>query len=377
MADLLNAPPGNEVWKVGDQWYVMYDTPDLADGPPVPLVWKINEGEQLDSAFGPDAVAKPDRTLTEEQFIATGAIEHGEYDELANMTEHPTRTLEANFENEAKIRPWLRSPEVLRLITAALYEGRQLTDAELKTTQWFQSRTAAERQWAILRESHPKQAAELKEDNERRVRNSLRAAGIDNASEELVGAIAAKLTNGKWSESKVKEQILAVTDPYSGIEIAPWLQEIMGKNDPELDQTRDGEDSVRDIYSNVLGGYVRPDDATVEREAGKLRNDPDAATNLRETLQKQLWGLFPEYDGRDVTFDQIAQPWKTRMANAWGQTVADDDPVLYNLIKWNDAQKADTYLRTEGLERGIGSVVQSAVKDLHDQTGGGVRRSVI
>ena len=131
---------------------------------------------------------------------------------------------------------------------------------------------------------------------------------------------------GNWSSSYYQNQLKAVSDPASGIQIDEMVQTAIGE-DP-LDTTQKYEDVVRKAAVQWLGpGFGGWDDALVEEWAGKLRNDPDAIHALEESLKDQKQGLFSGYD-REMSYNAIVSPWREFMRNQWGTTPDEDYPLI-------------------------------------------------
>lgn len=108
------------------------------------------------------------------------------------------------------------------------------------------------------------------------------------------------------------------------------------------------------------------------REWGRRIKTSEAERLLFEdTLRGQRLALFPEYDNPDLTYDDIASPWRQTATSAWGQSIDESDPFFLKLVRTNDAVQADQMLRAEGMRRGIGAVVNRAVSDAASEFGGG------
>ncbi len=348
---VLNGLPDMEVWMVDGQAYLVTYVP----GTDIPLAWTISDAE-LTAAFGPGQPHKFDRTISGATFNAVGAIIKGDRAELANPTEDPYLAWENSVTKQAAVRPWLLDEEVLTLIAEGVFEGREISLAEFQQTNWWQSRTEGERAWAELVLSDPKTAQQRMDSNKLVIADFMRQAGILEPPEELVDLLTTQFTTGVWSEVQWQMQVRALSDPYSDVAYEPEVQDILNTG-LEVDTTREGELNVRDEALRWLGPvYGRWSDTQIAKWAGKIRNDPDAMTELQEELGRQRLAMFPEHANASLTYEDIASPWRNFMTQMWGQTADELDPLFAKLLRNNDSAKNAELLRREGLNRGVGKV---------------------
>jgi hypothetical protein len=81
--------------------------------------------------------------------------------------------------------------------------------------------------------------------------------------------------------------------------------------------------------------------------------------------------LLPEYD-KELTYEQIAQPWRAVVGDVWGERLKETDPLFFKILKMNDMAGAEQVLRKEGLKRNNSKVQQDAVNGLREAFGGQV-----
>lgn len=368
--DLHQVPPGAEVWEVEGRHFLVWYVP-FTD-PPVPLAWFVSSSEER-KALGIDTNKIDRKFKSWDQFYATGVLRHGDTRELVNTRVHPWELLKQHYEQEVAIKPYLADPEILALWAAAMMEGREITEGELKTTNWWRTHSQAEREWLLLNASDPATADRLIRDNRLRVADLLRSSGVANASEALINLIADNWTQGKWTEVYALQQIRLLADPYAEGELDP---ELRGMTEG-LDRTREREDEVRQMIQRWLGPAYAANwtDQHIAEWAGRLRNDPDAKQELEDVLRKHRMALFPEYDNPNLTYEDIAAPWRGVVQQIWGQTADETDPLFMRIVRTNDLATAEQILRTEGLRRGIGTVVNDLVASATSAFGGGVQES--
>ncbi len=365
----LNSVPGEpQVVKVHgeDRTYLIYET-TASDGTPIRMAWRV-ASEHVAGLFGPGQEVRYDGSY---QTLPSDVLFFGEADELANLTEDPITTWRNTLETESKTQPWLLDPDYQALSLMAVLENRPLSESEIQQTKWWQENTAAQRSWMKLYHSDPKTAQQRIDDGRILAAETLAAAGIDDAPDDVVNYMSDHLITGEWSQTYFQNQVKALSDPTSGFQVDPALKGIVGES--TLDTTQQFEMEVRDTVKQWLGpNFGEWDDDTIARWAGELRNDPDAMTNLVETLKDQRQALFPEYD-RNATYDTIASPWRQFMRNAWGETPDESDPLFHSIINMNDAVEAGKVLTKEGLARGNQTVENRVSTDLMSAFGGTAR----
>lgn len=365
MANLIGLPPDAEVWSVGGDWMVVWYVPNT--NPRVPIAWRIPTAEDR-TALG---VSKPDRTLSWGDFYRAGTLLQGTTDEIPDTGANPFDTLVSEYETEVKVKPWLADPEILALWTSAYVEGRPITPAELQGTDWWRSHNESERSWISLNASDPATAAARVGDNRLQVASLLKQAGVDNASEDLINRIADQWTTGVWSQAYAVTQVQALADPFSGL----FLDGTLASFRDDLDTTTGRVEEVRSLVRRWLGpayssGWT---DDVINRWAGELRNNTDAQTELTQILRGQRMSLFPEYENADLTYEDIAAPWRGIFRQMWGEIPDETSPLFTQVVKMNDLTAATELLRTEGLKNGNATVSNSFLSDISSIFGSQIR----
>ena len=363
----MSIPGGAELWKVGEEDWLVYIVPDTQ--PPIYMGWLSPSDEDTQSFFGPGQPIVYDNTLGS----GMGAIiDFGSTDELANMDDNPFAAWTQTLETQAKTQPWILDDDYQALIAMATLEGRKLTESEIQTTNWWQSNSAGQREWMKLYHGDPMEAANRSEDNRALARSNLVDAGVTGITDEMVNFMADKVTSGDWTETYFQTQVNAVADGASIYDLDPELQQFAG-----MGQTIEHEDTVQDLANKWLGpAYSQWGAGEIEKWAGELRNDPNGQQRLEEHLKNQRLALFPEYEDRNLSYEDIAAPWRNYATNIWGQAPDETDNFFMQLIRNNDANMNGQILRREGMERNIGKVMVDASSAVLEGAGTSVRRPV-
>lgn len=381
-------PTGAEFWNVNDNYYIAYYIP----GTGTPIYYDTSLSD-LENIFGPvefPGIKESIITPTTAQW--NGAIRFGDSLELADPTiytpeQNPWISFVDTVAKEAKIRPWLNDEEMILLLAEATLEGRNVTDAEWQSTNWWRTHTQEERDWLLLAQSAstdfsgslPADAQRKIDDDRLAIENLMVQSGISNPSEELVNWIAQKYTTGLWSEAYTSDQITILSDPTLEADIDTDLDTFITSGEIDYDTTRAGESQVKRLVKEylgpVFGGNIS--DSQINKWASMVRNDPDADINIKDTLLNMKKGLFPGYND-ELTYEEIAAPWRGFSTNTWGGTLDETSTLFQDVVKSNDVAKATKLLYDAGLKDGGSEKIKNEV--LSSMVGkfgaGGVRRIV-
>jgi hypothetical protein len=82
---------------------------------------------------------------------------------------------------------------------------------------------------------------------------------------------------------------------------------------------------------------------------------------LTQKLRAQRLALYPQYD-ENLTYDDIASPWRSFYTQQWGQEVVDErNSSFQKLIELNSTEEGAKWMRKEGLKRGVKKVEEDAL----------------
>jgi hypothetical protein len=369
MAQNLNqVPPNLDVWQVGGRTFLVRMNDRIS--PPIPMVWEVEDQDRY-QALG---IQKVDRTFGSwDEFYRTGASMWGGSLELRNIAHDPLEAVYGNWDALVRVRPYLDDSQVVTLFMQAAMEGRTVQDFELQGTNWYRTHTDTERQWLLMNAADPATANKLISDNRLRIADMFAQSGVDNASPELAQLVADKITQGTWSEAYAVTQIKLLADPFAGGDLDAELKAFQRG----LDTTRSREDVVRGLVNEWLGpAYAKNwSNEHVESWAGRLRNNPDGQQDLVDILRRHRLALFPEYQNENLSYEDIAGPWRGVFANVWGQTPDETDSFFEQVVRMNDRAGAEKLLRSEGLKRNNRTVVEDLMSNLNGAFGGQIRRA--
>ncbi len=382
-------PTGAEYWNVDGNYYIVYFIP----GTGVPVYYDSSL-EDLKNIFGDIEFAEIEATIkTPTTSEWSQAIRFGDSLELADPniydpSQSPWVSFVETLAKEANVSPWLNDEEMLNLLAESTLEGRTVTDAEWQSTNWWRSHTQAERDWLLLAQSSTTDFAgslpadaQNKIDNDRLgIKNLMEQSGISNPSDELINWVSEKFTTGTWSEAYTADQITVLSDPTLEANLDTDLDSFITSGAIDYDTTRAGESQVKRLVKEILGPVFGGNlaDSQIQKWAGMVRNDPDAEIQIRETMMNMKKGIFGETYNDELTYEEIAAPWRGFTTNTYGRTIDETSTLFQDVVKSNDVGKATTMLYNAGLKDGGSEKIKNEVlSNLVGQFGGGSVRRII
>tara|TARA_X000000368_G_scaffold402292_1_gene376071 strand:+ start:43 stop:1518 length:1476 start_codon:yes stop_codon:yes gene_type:complete len=357
-------PNGGEIVKAGDKYYILYKIPNTA----LSLSYEATEND-IEGLYPLNFDEQSFREVSEEDIALTvpfGNIAELYDPELLQSGLTPWEGFVGYLDKEAELRPWLEDEEMVFLLAEATLEGRVVTDAEWKTTNWWRTSTQGQRDWLLVSQGKPldelpADAKSKLRDDKIAIRDALLEAKISNPSDELVNWISYKLTTGGWTPAYTINQIDLLSNDG---DIDEDLSSFISGDGITIEGTRAGETKVENIYTEILGPvFGQMNDQLRRTEANKLRNDPNYEFKLREKLIGQKKSLFPQY-AENATYEEFATPWLNFTNNAWGEQVDPSSVQFQEVLTLNNSVEASKYLTQQGLDLGKSKVVNEALQGL-------------
>ena len=196
--------------------------------------------------------------------------------------------------------------------------------------------------------------------------NALGSTGaqIINESPNLKNALnllAYKLNAGHFgvvgsdsAKSALAIQIEALVDPSSRAENGGYytLNDELAKaiDGMDIPTTDKKQSEVQDILDKYAPAHLH-DLFDVGDLAAKVRRNPLYIKEVEDMAKNARFSEYGMYD-KDIEWAVIEGKAISLIENAWGITPQSGDSVLIDVIKMNDTNKANKYLRTKGLEIG-------------------------
>jgi hypothetical protein len=377
LVDLNNIPRDAYVWNVDNQLYVAYEVPgagDVYEQPPIYMAYEVYRNDLVEAGIWTKGETLPPISpIRKEDFDRVAILFSGDTNQLTQDNRNPFAAFTETITEQSQVAPWITDSEVIGLIAEAALEGREVTDAEWQTTNWYQTHNESEREWLRTYYSDPSTATQLTTDAQIAVANSLQAAGVSNAPEALINWVAGKFVSGEWSQTYTTEQISLFADPYAtGKRDESFENYLSSTALTGVDRTTEREREVRELYSKWLGPTLgKLTDQETAEIAGRLRDDPDYQDQLVQSLKQSRLAAFSNYTNPELTYEDIARPWRNLTTSVWGQTADETQGWWQEMVKSNDFATAQTTLREKGLEQDITQVTQDATQALQQALGQG------
>lgn len=377
-SEFLNVPKGAWLWDVDGANYLVYEVPgangEVYEGNPIYMAYEVMDNDLVKAGIvSPEAPTVSPNAKVNKAFFDSVAIVTGNTDQLSSLIDNPFASFVETINEQSQVAPWITDPEMISLIAEAAVEGREVSDAEWQTTNWYQTNNQSQRDWLRTYYADPATATQTITDGQIAVANSLQAAGVSNAPESLVNWLASKFVTGDWSQTYTTEQISLFADPYAQGKRDESLENYLSSTAlTGVDRTTEREREVRELYNKWLGPTLGKltDNETAEI-AGRLRDDPDYQDQLVQSLKQSRLAAFSNYTNPELTYEDIARPWRNLTTSVWGQTADETQGWWQEMVKTNDFAKAQTTLREKGLEQDITQVTTDATQALQQALGQG------
>ena len=373
-----NIPEDALLWDVGGSFYIVYEVPgsqgELYEGNPIYMAYELKDNDLFSAGLLSQGETAPQPNATMDQaFFDSIAIVTGNTDQLSAEIDNPFASFVETITEQSQVAPWITDPEMLSLIAEAAVEGRTVSDAEWQTTNWYRTHSESEREWLRTYYEDPSTAAQSITDGQIAIANALQASGVSNAPEALVNWLADKFVTGQWTQNYTTEQISLFADPYAtGKRDTDFESYLTSTAITGVDRTSQREAEVRELYAQYLGPVLgKVTDSEAAELAGRLRNDPDFKDQLIAGLKQSRLAAFSNYTNPELTYEDIARPWRNLTASIWGQSADETQGWWQEMVKTNDFAKAEEILRTKGLELDVTQVTQDASTALTQALGQG------
>jgi len=376
--EFVNIPENGLLWDVGGNFYIVYEVPgsqgEVYEGNPLYMAYELKDNDLVNAGIlSPEATAPQPNATMDQAFFDSIAIVTGNTDQLSAEIDNPFASFVETISEQSQVAPWITDPEMISLIAEAAVEGRTVTDAEWQTTNWYQTHNESEREWLRTYYEDPSTATQLTTDSQIAVANSLQAAGVSNAPEALINWVAGKYVSGEWSQTYTTEQISLFADPYAtGKRDESFENYLSSTALTGVDRTTEREREVRELYGKWLGPTLgKLTDQEAAEIAGRLRDDPDYQDQLVQSLKQSRLAAFGAYTNPELTYEDIARPWRNLTTSVWGQTADETQGWWQEMVKSNDFAQAQNTLREKGLEQDVTQVTQDATQALQQALGQG------
>jgi len=380
---------GTQLWELDGKTYVVFTVPGTD-----PALFIRYEADQptLDLYYSSGRV-KPDvisKSANDEEWVNSsffGSLAEVDEDILLGKKD-PFTGLADKFDTAKKYRPWLEDDELYDIWLEAFIEDRDILDEEWKTTEWWRTHTQEERDWLLLSQgkdlsSLPADAQAYLNNNIIKFRDMFKTAGVTNIEdiintdgESFLDWFSFNFTSGAWTEVYALDQLKAIADPSTGIEldesISTWMD---GKaQGVDVSTTKRFEAQVENLANEWLGPlYGVLTDEQKADYASMIRNaesEEIGASSVIDKLKGIRGTLFGDYD-ENLTYNEISTPWRNYSFQLLGQRMDETDPTFVDVIKANDQKTATTMLTEWGINNNAPTLLDKVTDEIGQALGAG------
>ena len=181
--------------------------------------------------------------------------------------------------------------------------------------------------------------------------------------------LAEKWASGKYTSTKVAQQLNAALDNYSPFTMDTGFANAVG----DVTKVSTNETKVQQLLDTYVPKHLHKQ-FNISEEAGKLRNIGGYETKLIEQMKDARMTQYGMYD-RDISWQNIVNTYVSQASNIWGVQASEDDPAILDAVRANNQTEAIQKFRQIGLDRGYQATVNSFASDMADAFGTGVVKS--
>lgn len=380
---------GTQLWELDGKTYVVFTVP----GTDPALFIRYEADEPTLNLYYSSGRVKPDvisKSANDEEWVNSsffGSLAEVDEDILLGKKD-PFTGLADKFDTAKKYRPWLEDDELYDIWLEAFIEDRDILDEEWKTTEWWRTHTQEERDWLLLSQGKdlstlPADAQAYLNNNIIKFRDMFKTAGVTNIEdivntdgESFLDWFSFNFTSGAWTEVYALDQLKAIADPSTGIEldesINTWME---GKaQGVDVSTTKRFEAQVENLANEWLGPlYGVLTDEQKADYAAMIRNaesEEIGASNVIDKFKGIRGTLFGDYD-ENLTYNEIATPWRNYSFQLLGQRMDETDSTFVDVIKANDQKTATTMLTEWGINNNAATLLDKVTDEIGQALGAG------
>ena len=188
-------------------------------------------------------------------------------------------------------------------------------------------------------------------------------------SDSAANYLAQQWASGKYTSTKVTQQLSALLDDYSPF----TLDKMVAEKAADTTKITTGETKVQTLLDTYLPKSMHKQ-INIAEVAGKLRNIGGYETKFIEELKDMRMTQYGMYD-RDIAWQNIVNTYVSQASDIWGVQASEDDPAILDAVRLNNSTQSRSDLKRIGLERNYQKTVNDFASGLADAFGTGIARS--
>jgi hypothetical protein len=202
--------------------------------------------------------------------------------------------------------------------------------------------------------------------------DSIKANAVElggEISDSAANYLAQQWASGKYTSTKVTQQLSALLDDYSPF----TLDKMVAEKAADTTKITTGETKVQTLLDTYLPKNMHKQ-INIAEVAGKLRNIGGYETKFIEELKDMRMTQYGMYD-RDIAWQNIVNTYVSQASDIWGVQASEDDPAILDAVRLNNSTQSRSDLKRIGLERNYQKTVNDFASGLADAFGTGIARS--
>lgn len=303
---------------------------------------------------------------------------------LENTSTDPFADLERRWDQRAQRNKVYEDPEYLAKLTETILEGRQMTREDL-----YEVNSIARRPDGSVRDDEEidrllyvwtlsdDKYEQAIEQTRNAVRVTLAQAGVD-VTDNLEGVIdymAQRVFSAEWTSEYVTLQA-NVLSGASKAKLDGGLQQAMQGVDvnSNLNRQQELKREAQRYLGPAISGFLS--EQFFSDWAKEIGANPEAKAKFTDSLKGMRLAHFSAYgDDPELTYDEIANPYRSLVFQTWGTQADETDPFFLSLLQGNDMEAAAKALRKKGLDIGNERVTNDTLSSMGKAFGSQVARS--
>jgi hypothetical protein len=254
---------------------------------------------------------------------------------------HPFQKFIRDLHEQHRGASWLKDAQFMRAMLMGEMEGWSAGELEnvLKKTKWYQSRTDAQRRWALEMGKADRQAS--LESTMRQVQDALGdiyGEGADwtqEYNEKELKRISQNIASGKWGDPSEGFQLWFsnATSRAEKVEgTAAWIaaQQEAEAQRAFMNRPEDIREQIRQEAFEWLGPQGVPDEEALIKWSEDLASENRSDGDWQSFIQGQAKALFPWLGPQERWMDR-AGSYKRILEEQFGTAIGWDDPLLGQL----------------------------------------------
>jgi hypothetical protein len=327
--------------RYGDRIYVVYRV-KLPNGQTINVSWRVEKDDYKALDVNPKNV----RRISRQEFSRLNVF--GSASEIADAGDqkHPFQKFIKDLQQQYRGVSWLSDKEFMEITLMGYAEGWDAAAIEqaVRRTEWYQSRTDAQRNWELEVNKADKEATlqTLRSRMAEELSDSIYGPGFDytqHLTEAELKQAALSIASGQWGHPEEGFQFWAAQARNQAERIEgtnAWIerQQALEFQRAFMNRPEDVREQIRQEAVQWLGPRGVPDDSALTRWAENLVAETRSDADWQQFLRNQAKALYPFLGPEEMWMDR-ASIYKRIVEENFGTTIGWDNSLLYHIGEQN------------------------------------------